>query len=69
MVGVSKRNEKDLNKEIESDPVDMRSRLRPTIVNMKKTKLTGPRKAFGKGVTRSTQAQVKEPLKVFPSVN
>ncbi len=66
MVGVSKRAEKDLNKEVVSDPVDMRSRLRPTIVDMKKTRLSGPSKAFGRGVTRSTQAQV--PLKVVHSV-
>jgi hypothetical protein len=64
MVGVSKRAEKELNKESEDDAADMKSRLRPTVVNMKKTRLNDPRKAPGKGITRST-AQVKEVLKVF----
>jgi hypothetical protein len=62
MVAVSKRAEKEPNKEIESDPVDMRSRLRPTIVDMKKNRVKSSLKPL-KGVTRN-QAQVKEPLKV-----
>ncbi len=63
MVGVSKRSEKDPNKESEPDNTDMRSRLRPTIVKMKKTRLNGPIKKIGRGITRSTQ--VKEFFKVF----
>ena len=65
MVGVSKRAEKELNKETEPDPADMRSRLRPTIVDMKKTRLNSKLKVFGRGVARSTHSQVKVPLKVF----